>query len=206
MGGCCSRGSRSRCSAPAPRRWGCTGRSRPPIRTPRAVVFTVAPGEPLGAIARQLESDGLVRSARAVEWIARLRGLDGSLRAGEYALSAAAVARRDPLPPRERPDRQLPGRAAGGLHGRPDRRAARRRPGWSTRQAFDAGRARSRADRLARDPGPEPRGLSVPRDLSAAEGARRRRSWSASWCSPSSRSGGRSSRWPRRRASRSTRW
>ena len=53
------------------------------------VVFTVAPGEPLGAIARQLEEGGLVRSARAVEWIARLRGLDGSLRTGEYALSAA---------------------------------------------------------------------------------------------------------------------
>jgi len=53
------------------------------------LVFTVAPGEPLGAIARQLEREGLVRSARAVEWIARLRGLDGSLRAGEYALSAA---------------------------------------------------------------------------------------------------------------------
>ena len=53
------------------------------------LVFTVAPGQPLGAIARQLEKDGLVRSATAVEWIARLRGLDGSLRAGEYALSAA---------------------------------------------------------------------------------------------------------------------
>ena len=53
------------------------------------IVFTVAPGQPLGAIARQLERDGLVRSATAVEWIARLEGLDGSLRAGEYALSAA---------------------------------------------------------------------------------------------------------------------
>jgi UPF0755 protein len=53
------------------------------------VVFTISPGEPLGAIARQLEKSGLVRSARTVEWIARLRGLDGSLRAGEYALSAA---------------------------------------------------------------------------------------------------------------------
>jgi UPF0755 protein len=53
------------------------------------VVFTVAPGQPLGAIARQLEREGLVRSATAVEWIARLRGLDGSLRTGEYALSAA---------------------------------------------------------------------------------------------------------------------
>lgn len=53
------------------------------------VIFTVAPGEPLGAIARKLEKSGLVRSAVVVEWIARLRGLDGSLRAGEYALSAS---------------------------------------------------------------------------------------------------------------------
>ena len=55
----------------------------------REVVFTVAPGESLDGIAHQLEREGLVRSARAVEWIARLRGLGGSLRAGEYALSAA---------------------------------------------------------------------------------------------------------------------
>jgi UPF0755 protein len=53
------------------------------------VVFTIAPGQTLGAIARQLERDGLVRSAGAVECLARLRGLNGSLRAGEYALSAA---------------------------------------------------------------------------------------------------------------------
>jgi UPF0755 protein len=53
------------------------------------IVFTVAPGESLGAIARNLERQRLVRSARAVAWIGRLRGLDGSLRTGEYALSAA---------------------------------------------------------------------------------------------------------------------
>ena len=54
-----------------------------------AIVFTVAPGESLCAIARNLEHEKLVRSARAVEWIGRLRGLDGSLRRGEYSLSAA---------------------------------------------------------------------------------------------------------------------
>jgi UPF0755 protein len=53
------------------------------------VFFTVAPGDSLGAIAHKLEAGGLVRSAVAVEWIARLRGLNSSLRAGEYALSAA---------------------------------------------------------------------------------------------------------------------
>jgi UPF0755 protein len=61
----------------------------PPDRNAASVVFTVAPGASLGAIARQLEREGLARNARAVEWLARLRGLDGSLRAGEYALSAA---------------------------------------------------------------------------------------------------------------------
>src|SRR5262245_52108239 len=53
------------------------------------VVFTVAPGESLGAIARNLEREKLIRSARAVEWMGRVRGLDGSLRRGEYALSSA---------------------------------------------------------------------------------------------------------------------
>jgi UPF0755 protein len=53
------------------------------------VVFTVAPGASLGEIAHSLEQEGLVRSANAVEWIARLRGQSGELRSGEYALSAA---------------------------------------------------------------------------------------------------------------------
>jgi len=60
-------------------------------RTPGAaeVVFMVAPGASLGEIAGSLEREGLVRSAGAVEWIARLRGQSGALRSGEYALSAA---------------------------------------------------------------------------------------------------------------------
>lgn len=53
------------------------------------VVFTVAPGASLGEIAHALENDRLVRSASAVEWIARLRGQSGELRSGEYALSAS---------------------------------------------------------------------------------------------------------------------
>jgi UPF0755 protein len=61
----------------------------PADRQAAEVVFTVAPGESLGAIARRLQREHLVRSARAVEWMGRLRGLDGSLRTGEYALSAA---------------------------------------------------------------------------------------------------------------------
>jgi len=53
------------------------------------VVFRVEPGEPLGRIACDLEERGLVRSARATRWLARLRGLSGGLQSGEYALSAA---------------------------------------------------------------------------------------------------------------------
>jgi UPF0755 protein len=55
----------------------------------REVVFTVAPGASLGEIAQGLEREGLVRSASAIEWIARLRGQSGELRSGEYALSAS---------------------------------------------------------------------------------------------------------------------
>jgi UPF0755 protein len=52
------------------------------------VVFVVSPGETLADVARSLERQGLVRSAVAVEWLARFRGLAARLHAGEYALSA----------------------------------------------------------------------------------------------------------------------
>jgi UPF0755 protein len=54
------------------------------------VLFVVENGDSLGRIARRLEDTGLVRDARVVEWLARLRGLAESLQAGEYYLSAAA--------------------------------------------------------------------------------------------------------------------
>jgi UPF0755 protein len=54
------------------------------------VLFVVEPGDSLARVAARLEDAGLVRDARAVEWLARLRGLAGSLHAGEYELSAAA--------------------------------------------------------------------------------------------------------------------
>jgi UPF0755 protein len=53
----------------------------------RSVDFQVKPGSTLGAIARDLEGERLVRSARAFETLARWRGLAGELRAGEYDLS-----------------------------------------------------------------------------------------------------------------------
>jgi UPF0755 protein len=53
------------------------------------VLFTVARGAPLARVTGDLARAGLVRDARAVEWLARLRGLSGSLHAGEYRLHAA---------------------------------------------------------------------------------------------------------------------
>ncbi len=58
------------------------------------VLFNVARGTSLTQISRDLEAAGLVRSAVAVEWLARARGLAEELRAGEYWLSSS-------LPPGE---------------------------------------------------------------------------------------------------------
>lgn len=52
-------------------------------------LFVVERGDSLASVARKLEEAGLVRDARAVVWLARLRGLSSKLRAGEYRLSAA---------------------------------------------------------------------------------------------------------------------
>jgi UPF0755 protein len=59
---------------------------------PRSVqsrVFDVRRGEALPSIARRLQADGLVKSAVAVELLARIRGLATGLQAGEYELSPA---------------------------------------------------------------------------------------------------------------------
>ena len=53
------------------------------------VLFQLARGTSLGSVARALEAEGLVRDARALEWLARLQGLASQLHAGEYLLSAA---------------------------------------------------------------------------------------------------------------------
>jgi UPF0755 protein len=52
-------------------------------------LFVVERGDSLASVARKLEEAGLVRDARAVAWLARLRGLSSKLRTGEYRLSAA---------------------------------------------------------------------------------------------------------------------
>lgn len=55
-------------------------------------LFTVRPGAPLRVVAEELEREGLVRRATALVWLARVRGLEGALRAGEYELSPAVPA------------------------------------------------------------------------------------------------------------------
>ncbi len=52
-----------------------------------ARLFEVRSGAGLRTVARELEREGLVRSARAVVWLARLRGYESGMRAGEYELS-----------------------------------------------------------------------------------------------------------------------
>jgi UPF0755 protein len=69
------------------------------------VIFVVERGDPLARVARRLEREGLVRNARAVEWVARLRGLAPKMQAGEYRVSAA-------LPPLELLERIAAGRVA----------------------------------------------------------------------------------------------
>jgi UPF0755 protein len=54
-------------------------------------LFVVERGDSLAGVARKLEEARLVRDARAVVWLARLRGLSSKLRAGEYRLSPAST-------------------------------------------------------------------------------------------------------------------
>ena len=51
---------------------------------------TIAQGETLSRIATILEEEGVIRSATAFKLLARLRGLDAGLRAGNYRLPAGA--------------------------------------------------------------------------------------------------------------------
>lgn len=52
-------------------------------------VFTVKPGSSLRQVAAELEAAGLLRDARAIGLLARLRGLTQKIQAGEYELSAS---------------------------------------------------------------------------------------------------------------------
>jgi len=51
-------------------------------------LFGIKSGTSFAAVAERLQADGLIRSARAAAWLARARGIDQKLHAGEYELSA----------------------------------------------------------------------------------------------------------------------
>ncbi len=53
------------------------------------VIFTVHAGETLKTVASRLETEGLVRNRRVVEWFGRYHELSNKLRTGEYWVSAA---------------------------------------------------------------------------------------------------------------------
>lgn len=61
--------------------------SQPVSTVGEPILFTVAPGETSGKVSRQLQEQGLIRSAQALRLLSRVRGLDGKIRAGEYDLS-----------------------------------------------------------------------------------------------------------------------
>jgi UPF0755 protein len=66
----------------------------PPGDAGEAVAFEVKRGATLQSVSRDLERAGVVRSARAFEWLARWRSRAGELRAGEYELSRGFSAER----------------------------------------------------------------------------------------------------------------
>ena len=59
----------------------------------REIVVEVPRGAVLSQVAAQLETAGVIRSARAFALLARLEGRAGSLRAGEYAFAASLAPR-----------------------------------------------------------------------------------------------------------------
>ena len=52
-------------------------------------VFADERGQALWQVARDLEKSGLVRDAQALVWLARFRGVEGRIHAGEYEISPA---------------------------------------------------------------------------------------------------------------------
>ena len=58
------------------------------------VEFRVEPGEGLGSVARRLEDEGLVVSARRFRWVARFQGVDRGVHAGTYHLPRGVDPRR----------------------------------------------------------------------------------------------------------------
>jgi UPF0755 protein len=58
----------------------------------REAIVMVRPGQTLPAVARDLESQGLIRSARGLLFMARLRGRPATVKAGEFRVSSGWTA------------------------------------------------------------------------------------------------------------------
>lgn len=61
-----------------------------PVEPRTPVVLAIPRGEALAAIAAQLESSGVIADAEAFRWLARWRGVSGSIKAGEYQFDRPA--------------------------------------------------------------------------------------------------------------------
>ena len=69
--------------------WAAREALRPAAATGEPVLFVVAEGAGLRRVAGDLAAAGLVRSARAFEWLGRWHGAQDQLRSGEYELRAS---------------------------------------------------------------------------------------------------------------------
>jgi UPF0755 protein len=63
--------------------------NQPVTEEPHPKRFEIAAGATLKGVAVRLEAEGIVRSARAVEWTGRARGLEHEIRAGRYVVSSS---------------------------------------------------------------------------------------------------------------------
>jgi UPF0755 protein len=62
-----------------------------PMRVERPLLYVVPPGRTFTGVAEDLAAKGLVGRPRYLIWLARLRGLDGHIQAGEYQLTPATT-------------------------------------------------------------------------------------------------------------------
>jgi UPF0755 protein len=62
---------------------------KPTMAESEPVIFSLAPGESFDRLAQRLQVEGIIGKTTQFKWVARLRGNDKHLKAGEYRLSAA---------------------------------------------------------------------------------------------------------------------
>ena len=181
-------------------------------RTGEVATLFIRPGATIDDIARDLVQAGLLKSPFAFSILARATATDRQLKAGQYTFHRGDSVLVDPDDAGARHERPEPGDHPRGADGARPRAAVRGAAGDRSRALPRRGR-RLGAARRVRVPGPDARGLPVPRDLRVpadhlgrddrahAWPGRPRgcwpRSWPAAGRSPSSSRRTRSSPWPR---------